>query len=82
MTLKDKLKECGIKKRALLATNFYNLETLQGVLKAAQRKDRATHTSTDKKFNRIHGSSNCCEPWRTGLKEFGVEGWIHLGSRR
>ena len=35
ITLQEKFKECQQQKRALLATNFYNFETLKGVLLAA-----------------------------------------------
>ena len=34
--LKNKFAEMQAKKKAILATNFYNFETLQGVLKAAK----------------------------------------------
>ena len=36
MKLKQRLQEFTRNKRGLLATNFYNLETLQGVLAAAK----------------------------------------------
>ena len=51
MTLQEKYKELQKENGALLATNFYNFETLQGVLKAAADVDRPLDSSTYPKFN-------------------------------
>ena len=37
MTVKELLKKCQADKTAVLATNFYNFETLTCVMKAAQK---------------------------------------------
>jgi len=39
MNLKDKLKQLRQENRAILATNFYNYETLRAVVTAAGKKD-------------------------------------------
>ena len=39
MNVKQLLKQCQASNQAVLATNFYNLETLQGVMRAAQATD-------------------------------------------
>ena len=40
MRLQDKLASYGSKGKALLATNFYNFETLSGILQAEKANDR------------------------------------------
>ena len=41
MLLKDKLSVLGKEGKALLATNFYNFETLSGVLQAAAARKKS-----------------------------------------
>jgi fructose-bisphosphate aldolase class II/tagatose 1,6-diphosphate aldolase GatY/KbaY len=76
--LADKLKLMQAKRSALLATNFYNYETLRGVLEAAQRVQlplilQLTQSSID--YMRLPVAVTMA---REALKSFGVEGWIHL----
>lgn len=64
--------------KALLATNFYNFETLHGILEAARAVEtpiilQLTRSSID--YLSLPVAVNL---GRTMLKEFGVEGWIHL----
>jgi len=78
MLLKDKLEEVRRSKKAILATNFYNFETLRAVLQAAKNTNsplilQLTQSSID-----YMGLENALNMGRTGLKTFGVEGWIHL----
>ncbi|UJP66588.1 class II fructose-bisphosphate aldolase [Mongoliitalea daihaiensis] len=78
MKIKDKLKELTAQKVGLLATNYYNLETLHGVLKAAQATSsplilQLTQSSID-----YMGLEAAVALGREGLKQFHVEGWIHL----
>lgn len=78
MKLQDKFKQVREEKRAILATNFYNFETLKGVLLAAQQTNspiilQLTQSSIDYMSLPIALSMG-----RSALKEFGVEGWIHL----
>ncbi|SNS16914.1 fructose-bisphosphate aldolase, class II/tagatose 1,6-diphosphate aldolase GatY/KbaY [Belliella buryatensis] len=78
MKLKEKLSSLTDKKIGLLATNYYNLETLHGVLGAAQHSGdpiilQLTQSSID-----YMGLDSAVALGREGLKQFGVEGWIHL----
>jgi len=78
MKLQEKLKEVQASGKALLATNFYNFETLRGVLEAAAELQfpvilQATKSSID-----YLGLSMVTQMARTGLAQFGVEGWLHL----
>lgn len=78
MNLKSKLNQFTKEKRGILATNFYNLETLHGVLAAARQKGdpvilQLTQSSID-----YMGLNTAVSLGREGLKQFGVEGWIHL----
>ena len=59
ITLQEKFKELQQQKKALLATNFYNFETLKGVLQAARSVKKPDHTSTYKKLVRIFRTSGC-----------------------
>lgn len=79
MKLKEKYNEIRANKpSAILATNFYNLETLQGVLQAAANTEFPI-------ILQITGSSIAYmslpvafQMAQTEIKEFGVEAWIHL----
>lgn len=78
MKLQEKLKEVQAQGQALLATNFYNFETLRGVLEAAAGLQvpiilQATKSSID-----YMGLSMTVQMARTGLSQYGVEGWLHL----
>jgi fructose-bisphosphate aldolase class II/tagatose 1,6-diphosphate aldolase GatY/KbaY len=78
MKLQEKLKEVQAQGKALLATNFYNFETLRGVLEAAAELQvpiilQATKSSID-----YIGLSMAVQMARTGLSQYGVEGWLHL----
>lgn len=78
MKIKEKLKEFTDQKRGLLATNFYNLETLHGVLRAASDLKEPLILQLTKNSIDYMGLETAVALGRTGLKEFGVEGWIHL----
>ncbi len=78
MKLQYKFKELRQQKKALLATNFYNFETLKGVLLAAKSNNapiilQLTQSSID-----YMGLRNAFNMGKTALKHYGVEGWIHL----
>lgn len=65
-------------KRSLLATNFYNYETLRGVLAAAASvKEPIILQLTESSLNYM-GMSVAVSMARTALKEFGVKAWLHL----
>ena len=78
MLLKDKLRILQSEKRALLATNFYNFETLKAVLLAAKNSNSALILQLTQSSIDYMGLENALNMGRTGLHYFGVEGWIHL----
>jgi len=78
MRLQEKFKELEQQRRGLLATNFYNFETLSGVLRAAKElKEPLILQLTQSSIDYL-GLSVATNLARTGLKEYGVEGWLHL----
>lgn len=78
MTLKEKLQLLTKQKKGLLATNFYNLETLHGVLKAACVTNQPIILQLTKSSINYMGLKTAVNLARTGLEQFGVEGWLHL----
>lgn len=78
MQLKQKIQEFTDQKRGLLATNFYNVETLHGVLGAAAELNEPLILQLTKSSIDYMGLESAVALGRAGLKEFGVEGWIHL----
>lgn len=78
MKIKDKLQQFSRDGRGLLATNFYNLETLHGVLQAAADLNEPLILQLTQSSIDYMGLKTAVALGRTGLEEFGVEGWIHL----
>ncbi|MBN8577231.1 MAG: class II fructose-bisphosphate aldolase [Cytophagales bacterium] len=78
MRLQEKLAECRTNKAALLATNFYNFETLLGILKAAKNKRLPIILQLSESSIQYLTAEVAVAMARTALKETGVEGWIHL----
>ncbi len=78
MILKEKLRLLTTQKKGLLATNFYNLETLHGVLKAASVTNQPLILQLTRSSIEYMGLQTAVSLGRTGLKEFNVEGWLHL----
>lgn len=78
MTLKEKLQLLQDEKKAILATNFYNLETLQAVLKAASIAKAPVILQLTKSSIDYIGLKQAVGMARQGLEDFGLEGWLHL----
>lgn len=78
MKLKEKLQQLRSEGRGILATNFYNLETLHGVLDAASEMNEPLILQLTQSSIDYMGLETAVNLGRTGLKQFGVEGWIHL----
>jgi len=78
MKIKEKLRQFTKEKRGLLATNFYNLETLQGVLRAASSLHEPIILQLTKSSIDYMGLKTAVSLGRAALEEYGVEGWIHL----
>lgn len=78
MTLKDKLHQCSANGTALLAVNFYNFETLKGLLLAAKASRRPLILQLSESSLRYLGIKPAAALARVMLAETGVEGWLHL----
>jgi fructose-bisphosphate aldolase class II/tagatose 1,6-diphosphate aldolase GatY/KbaY len=78
MNLKTKLKAMQGAGTCLLATNFYNYETLRGVLEAASELEQPIILQLTKSSIDYMGLNTAVKMARAALMEFGVEGWIHL----
>jgi len=78
ITLQEKFKECQQQKRALLATNFYNFETLKGVLLAAFSVKSPIILQLTRSSIEYLGLPVAMELATSMLKYYEVEGWIHL----
>lgn len=78
MTLQEKFKELENEGKALLATNFYNYETLTGVLKAAEATGFPIILQTSPSTLDYLGLDVAVALARSALKKHNVEGWLHL----
>ncbi|MEO8762723.1 MAG: class II fructose-bisphosphate aldolase [Ginsengibacter sp.] len=78
ISLQEKFKELQQDKKALLATNFYNFETIKGVLQAACSEKTALILQLTKSSIDYMGLSVAATLARSMLKYYDVEGWIHL----
>jgi fructose-bisphosphate aldolase class II/tagatose 1,6-diphosphate aldolase GatY/KbaY len=78
MLLQEKLSEFSRQGQALLATNFYNFETLSGVLQAASDKRKAVILQLSESSIDYLGLEVAVGMARAALRQYGVEGWLHL----
>src|SRR5690606_11554903 len=78
MNLQNKLKILQEEKGCLLATNFYNYETLRGVVQAASEQQQPIIVQLTKSSIDYMGLSIAVKMARAALEAFQVEGWIHL----
>jgi ketose-bisphosphate aldolase len=78
MTLQEKLSQYKTEGRALLAANFYNFETLAGILKAAKELEEPIILQLSESSINYLGLEVAAKLARAGLSQFGVEGWLHL----
>ena len=78
MFLREKLSQLGREGKALLATNFYNFETLSGLLQAAASKKRSVILQLSESSIHYLGLDVAVAMARTALKHYAVEGWLHL----
>lgn len=78
MTMKEKLIKCTEEGTALLAVNFYNFETLKGLLLAAKGTNSNLILQLSESSLHYLGIKPAVALARAMLKEFEVEGWIHL----
>ncbi|TAN12703.1 MAG: class II fructose-bisphosphate aldolase [Chitinophagaceae bacterium] len=78
MTCKEKLKKCTKDGTALLATNFYNFETLKGLLLAAKETRSNLILQLSESSLNYLGVNPAVAMAKSMLQEWGIEGWIHL----
>ena len=78
MKLQDKLQAYRGKGKAILATNFYNLETLKGILSAVKAVHVPIILQLSKSSIDYIGLEIAVNMAKSALKEFDVEGWVHL----
>jgi len=78
MRLQDKLIQCKAEKKAILAANFYNFETLSGILQAVSQLKMPVILQLSESSVKYMGLSIAASMAKTALKEYGVEGWLHL----
>lgn len=78
MRLQDKFLELRSKRQGILATNFYNFETLKGVLQAAKESDQSIILQVTKSSIDYMGLPVAFKLAKSMLAYHGVEGWVHL----
>ena len=78
MTLKDKLQELHISNGCLLATNFYNFETLAGIMTAAAMLKQPLILQVTKGSIDYLGLPMVVSMARAALEIHEVDGWLHL----
>jgi tagatose 1,6-diphosphate aldolase GatY/KbaY len=76
--LQEKLKALREQRKALLATNFYNFETLQGVLEAARAAGTPIILQLTRSSLDYMGLPVAVRLATSMLRQYAVEGWIHL----
>lgn len=78
MTLQQKFKELDNEGSAILATNFYNFETITGVLQAASAKEVPLILQASPSTINYLGAGVAASLARSTMDKHGVEGWLHL----
>lgn len=78
MRCKEKLHQLAGDGKALLAANFYNYETLKGVVKAAENTRSSLIVQLSESSLNYLGVGPAVSLARAMLQDSGVEGWIHL----
>jgi fructose-bisphosphate aldolase class II/tagatose 1,6-diphosphate aldolase GatY/KbaY len=78
MRLQDKLLKLKEERKAILAANFYNFETLAGILTAASFTDMPVILQLSESSIRYMGLKVAAAMAKAALREFAVEGWLHL----
>ena len=78
MTLKQRLNANKKEGKALLATNFYNFETLAAVLTAARETRSSIILQLSESSIEYMGLEVATALARSAIAQFGVEAWLHL----
>ena len=78
MTVQELLKKCQAGKTAVLATNFYNFETLTAVMKAAVKVQAPVMLQLTRSSIDYMGLEVAVKMARQAIADYGVQGCIHL----
>lgn len=78
MSVKQLLKSCQQNREAVLATNFYNLETLQAIMRAAQITSSPVLLQLTRSSIDYMGLKQAVAMARQAIADYGINGWIHL----
>lgn len=78
ISLKDKLRQKQQNKSALLATNFYNYETLRGIMEAAKKTEQPLILQLTKSSIDYMGLPVAVSMAKSALAFYNIEGWLHL----
>ena len=78
MKLQDKLIQLKAEKKAILAANFYNFETLSGILQAASDLRLPVILQLSESSIRYMSLPVATAMAKTAIKEYAVEAWLHL----
>jgi fructose-bisphosphate aldolase class II/tagatose 1,6-diphosphate aldolase GatY/KbaY len=78
MKLQAKLKQLKAQKKAILAANFYNFETLSGILLAASNLNRPVILQLSESSIRYMSLPIATAMAKAAIKKYGVEAWLHL----
>ena len=78
MTVKELLKKCQQNRTAVLATNFYNFETLSAIMQAARKVQAPVLLQLTRSSIDYMGLRQAVGMGRQALADYGLEGWIHL----
>lgn len=78
MKLQEKFRVLGSDKSAILAANFYNFETVKGIVMAAERQHMPIILQVSPASINYMGVGVAASLGRSVLDYFGVEGWLHL----
>jgi tagatose 1,6-diphosphate aldolase GatY/KbaY len=78
MNLQQKLADLTAAHKAILAVNFYNFETLSGIMKAAKALNEPVILQLSESTINYLGLKMAAGLARKGLEQYGVTGWLHL----
>jgi len=78
MKLQDKLGALREERKAILAANFYNLETLEAVVSGAKAENSPVILQLSESSINYIGLSMAAQMAKKALEEAGVDGWLHL----
>ena len=78
MRLQEKLLQLKTRRKAILAANFYNFETLSGILQAASNLKMPVILQLSESSIRYMSLSIAAAMAKTAILEYGVEAWLHL----